>query len=99
MLKINGVLFPETKKLGQYELKETRAGHLDVYKAGEYVITFADCGIHTFDTVEELEAELSQHDLDDEDIDPFGNFGEYMAGQHDLGRQGTVEDYLSCLNR
>lgn len=98
MIKIKGVLFPEVKKLGKYTLKETRKGTLEVYdENAECIIEFIDADIHTFNTLAELEAELEAQTLEDEYEDIFGNFGEYMCGQHDLGREGSVEDYLECF--
>lgn len=97
MIRINGVNFPKVKKLGKYTLKETRKGTLEVYDENdECIIEFIDSDVHTFSSVEELEEELSLH-CEDEYEDMFDNFGEYMCAQHDLGREGSIEDYLGCF--
>ena len=66
MITINGVKFPETKKLGGYVLKETEDDTLEVYdKNAEFIAEFEDADINTFNSVEELEKELNEDDVDD----------------------------------
>ena len=76
-----------TKELGKYRLEETPLGNktcVDVFINGEYFVTFTDCNVNCFNSVEELEIQLEDVEPYEDFIDPFGNYGEMMAAKHDL---------------
>ena len=62
MIRINGELIPEVKRVGKYDLKEVRNNKggvdLEVYEGDQYVIGFTSTDIRYFDTEAEIDDEI-----------------------------------------